>query len=513
MDSIPAKRVDGMWSIPSASAVAVIDIGSNSIRLVVFDGLKRVPATLFNEKVICRLGSEIHSTGRLPQPAIDLALTNLVRFNRMAEAMGVQKVSLLATAAARDAANGAQFLQEVEARCSRPVSLLTGEEEARLSALGVLSSLPNAEGVVGDLGGGSLELVELDKGAPDRLTTLRLGPLRFLDELKENRKAVRAEIDRALASVDWLESLKGSAFYAVGGAWRSLARLHMMQTKHPLHVIQGFRIRRKEAEDLTRLVSRLGDRSLLGITEISRRRVETLPYAALLLNRILKVAQPECVVFSAFGLREGFLFDQLEAKEREKDPLLFSAAELSRREGGFFDFAPEVNRWLDALFPEREPERDRLREAACYLSNIVWREHPDYRAILALQRILYHPFSGADHEVRAFLAQAVYTRYAGNGACQDSKNAFSLLSDERTRDAKAIGHALRLAYTLSAGRPQLLQRTTLRLEDDRIALALPDDGSLPVGEVVERRVKALANTLGVADAEIRSEPDLIAPAV
>lgn len=490
------------------SAIAVIDIGSNSIRLVVFDGLKRVPTPLFNEKVICRLGSEIHTTGQLPQAAVDMAHTNLVRFNRIAEAMGAQRVSLLATAAARDASNGERFVREVEARCGRPVTLLSGEEEARLSALGVLSSLPNSAGVMGDLGGGSLELVALDHGAPGRSATLKLGPLRFVEEMRENRKAVRNAIDKALGSVDWLESFQGSALYAVGGAWRNLARLFVIQSKHPLRVAQGFRLSRKNAEDLTRLVSRQSEQSLLGVTEIPRRRVEVLPYAALLMNRLLKAFQPESVDFSAFGLREGFLFDQLDEAERGKDPLLFSASELSNREGGFVDFAPEVDRWLESLFLERGSEFDRQRKAACYLSNIAWREHPDYRPTLALQRVLYYPFSGIDHEGRAFLAQAIYTRYAGNGACQERRGALGLLSDERLHDAKALGHALRLADTLSAGRPQLLRRTIIALEDERLVLRLPDDGTVPVGEAIGRRLKALANALNAADADVLTEPHL-----
>ena len=505
-----ADRVSQMRSDGSTKAVAVIDIGSNSIRLVVFDGLKRVPTALFNEKVICRLGSEVHSTGRLADAAVEMALTNLIRFNRMADAMGVQNVTLLATAAARDAENGADFLRAVEHHCGRPVSLLSGNEEARLSALGVLSSLPGSEGVMGDLGGGSIELVGLESGQPGESATLSLGPLRFMDELKRNRKAVRNALDNALAEVDWLDSLQGRTFFAVGGAWRNLARLSMRQSRHPLRVIQGFTLTRKEAEDLTRLVSRLGEQSLLGITEIPRRRVESLPYAALLMNRILKVLQPKSVVFSANGLREGFLFDQLRPKERNKDPLLFSAAELSRREGGFIDFAPAVTRWLEGLYPERSEAFDRLSQAASYLSNIAWREHPDYRPILALQRILYYPFSGVDHEARAFLAQAVYARYAGNGAEHESKASLDLLSADRMRDAKAVGYGLRLAYTLSAGRPGLLARTAVRLEKKTLRLTLPDDGSVPVGEAVERRLKALANTLNATNTVIVSEPDLAA---
>jgi len=487
-------------------ALAVIDIGSNSIRLVVFDGLKRVSTPLFNEKVICRLGRELHLTGRLPEQAMDMAYTNLVRFVRMAEGLELEEISLLATAAARNAENGPEFIAELERRCGRPVRLLSGDEEARLSALGVVSGVPDATGLMGDLGGGSLELVSLNGGELGPSATLDLGPLRFLDLARENRKAVRAIIDEALDSVGWLPATAGRTFYAVGGAWRNLARLHMDQSRYPLRMIQGFSVALRNAEEMARLVSRLGEQSVQGITGISRRRLETLPYCALLLLRLLRVCRPEKVVFSAFGLREGFLFDRLPQDEREKDPLLFGAAEFARREGGFALLGAEIHRWIAPLFPEETARETRLRAAACQLSNIAWREHPDYRAPIALARVLHHPFSGVEHPGRAFLALAVHTRYAGSGDWPEEAQLLSLLSDDDIRKARAVGHALRLAQTLSAGRTAMLQRTSLDFNGDRLRLTLPEDGSIPIGEAVERRFKALVTALGATGGEIGGAP-------
>jgi exopolyphosphatase/guanosine-5'-triphosphate,3'-diphosphate pyrophosphatase len=470
--------------------VAVIDIGSNSIRLEIFDGLTRAFCPLFNEKVICGLGRGLKASGRLSEEGVEMALVNLPRFTRMARGMGASKVDMLATAAVREAENGAEFIAEVEQRCGHPVRILSGEEEARISALGVLAGMPNADGVMGDLGGGSLELVEIGEGSLGNSATLSLGTLRLLDLAREGRGPVRNEIDRSLARIGWLERLRGRSFYAVGGAWRNLARIHMGQVGYPLPVIQGYTLSRRDTEEFARVLAKLGKRSLAGISGAARRRQEILPYAALLLRRILQYCQPAQVVLSAYGLREGFMFEQLPAEEQARDPLLAAAADLGIREGRFGDLGALLAAWTAPLFPEQDPESRRLHQAVCHLSDLAWREHSDYRGAQALYRVLHYPFSGLDHRGRAFLGYAVFNRY-GRADGATTATARALLTSEEAERACVLGRALRLAYRLSGGSRTVLESTKLVLVDGELQLLLPSDGSTPLGEAVDRRFDAL----------------------
>jgi exopolyphosphatase/guanosine-5'-triphosphate,3'-diphosphate pyrophosphatase len=486
--------------------IAVVDIGSNSIRLVVFDGLVRAPSLLFNEKVLCGLGRGLNDSGRLNEAGVESALVNLARFVRLAEAMEVDRLDLLATAAVRDAVNGREFVAAVREHCGVPVRILSGGEEAKFSALGVVSGIPGADGLMGDLGGGSLELVGLDRGRLGAHVTLPLGPLRVGEVAIGDRDAARQLIDRTLSNVAWLKDLRGRDFYAVGGAWRSLARIHMDQTGHPLHIIQQYRIGRREAEDLLRIMASLGRRSLAAISGLPRRRVDTLPFAALLLERLLRQARPESIVFSAFGLREGYLYSQLPAVLRRQDPLLAGARELADRDWRFGSLGTMLADWSDPLFPgESEPER-RLRHAVCVLSDTAWRDHPDYRAHQAFGRIVHLPIGGIDHPQRVFAGAAVAIRYAGSIDPVARDPVLRLIDEATMTRALVLGLTLRLAYSLSGATPHLLRETALKLNGDRLTLHLPKNGTVMHGEAVSRRLEALGRVLGRPVATMNGKP-------
>lgn len=482
--------------------VAVVDIGSNSIRLVVFDGLKRAPAAVFNEKVLCGLGRGLQSSGRLSPEGVELAVPNLVRFTSLARSMGVGRIDLVATAAVRDAEDGQAFRATVEKLCGHPVRVLSGEEEARLSALGVVAGTPSADGIMGDMGGGSLELVEVNGGRVGRWTTLTLGPLRLMESCGDDRAKARRVIDKALDSVEWLAEGSGRTFYPVGGTWRNLARLHIEQHHYPLHAIHGHTIPRDEAVSLTRVISRLGKSSLSGIQHISRRRRETLPMGSLVLGRLLQRMQARQVTFSTYGLREGYLFHQLPAEVQREDPLLSAAAEIGERESRFGGLGESLMAWCDALFAEESEEERRLRLAACHLSDVAWREHPDFRGIQALRRILHFPLVGIDHPGRAFVAYTVFLRYGESPSAKEAMQAAALLSERWRERAILLGAALRLAYRVSAATRWVLEHSALRVDGKVLELKLPSDGSVPDGEAVQRRFKALAQAGGFAETRI-----------
>jgi exopolyphosphatase/guanosine-5'-triphosphate,3'-diphosphate pyrophosphatase len=490
---MPPRRARSIFGARRRGHVAVIDVGSNSLRLVIYDGIRRSPGTLFNEKVMCGLGRNLEATGRLDAEGVALARANLQRFVTLARDVGVKRLDVLATAAVRDASDGQAFVQDIERRHRLQVRVLSGAEEGRLSAFGVVAGIPAASGVVGDLGGGSVELVPVAGGQVGAAATLPIGPLRLLDHAGDDRK-LREVIDKHLATVPWLSSkTDGGAFYAVGGAWRALARIHMDQTRYPLHIIQQYMLSRSEAEDFLDVVARQSKKSLEKISSVSRKRLDLVPIAARVLHRLLRRIAPRQLVFSAFGLREGHLYSLLDESEQRADPLLAGCADLALANPRFGADGEELFAWTGALFAQEDEKRQRLRRAAALLSDVAWHEHPDYRAEQALRYVLYMPVAGIDHDERAYLAATLHARYGGGEAGDLMRR---LLDEEALAAARRAGLALRLGYTLSGGVPGVLARNKLGLENGTLVLALSADGARHFGESVQRRLDALGRSLG-----------------
>lgn len=481
----------------SAQAVlpfGVIDVGSNSVRLVVFGEPLRSPIAMFNEKVLCGLGRGLSETGALDGEGAKNALLAIRRFAVLARRMDVRSLRIVATAAVRDASNGAAFVEQIERDTGETVSVLTGEQEATYSAYGVLSGIPDACGVMGDLGGGSLELVALDGTKLGDSVTLPLGPLRIAN--LDSYPVVKAYIDEKIAGVSWLKKWKGKSLYAVGGSWRAIARVHMAQKHSPLHIIHQYTLGKAEAADFTRLIAKQSKESLARVEGVPRRRQDVLPLAALVMRRLLKFLEPKEVVFSANGLREGLAYALLSEKQRQEDPLLAFCVHMAEREGRFGEHGAELDRFIAPLF-ERDPApRQRIRMAAAILSDTAWRVHPDYRGEQSIGQILHAPFGAITQSERALLALTVFTRYTGTASDPVAAPAWQLMNTEEIDYALRVGLAFRLAQTLSAGVPGILNDCKLRPNGNGIVLEIPAQHAALAGEAVQRRVEALAKALG-----------------
>jgi exopolyphosphatase / guanosine-5'-triphosphate,3'-diphosphate pyrophosphatase len=484
--------------------IGVVDVGSNSLRLVVFERLGASLLPLLNEKVMCALGRGIGATGRLNRDGVELAYGNLQRFVALSNALGVDHLAIIATAAVREARDGRAFAAEAERRCGVPVRIIDGSEEARLSAAGVLAGIRGADGVVGDLGGGSVELVQVDAAALDPIgagVTLPLGPLR-LAEIGDNRKSLIDTIDRAIDQSPVLRAGAGKSLYLVGGAWRAIARLHIEQTHYPLHIIHEYTIPLRPAEEFLDIIAGQSRRSLERITGISRRRLEVVPLAALILRRLAVACRPAQIVFSAFGLREGYAHGLLPAEPRSP-PLIAAAKGMAMSQNPGRADGDRLRRWTAPLFPDLGEEARILHHAACWLSDFSWSEHPDYRAAHAFTRSLTMPLAQLDHPGRVFIASALHARYGG--AADDPLKATMrpLLADAAADEARVLGLALRLAYTLCGGALELLDQVRLVRRPDSVELELPADGSLFTGEVVSRRLDALGRATGLPPRTVR----------
>jgi exopolyphosphatase / guanosine-5'-triphosphate,3'-diphosphate pyrophosphatase len=476
----------------------VVDLGSNSVRLVVFEGHGRNPLAIFNEKAVLRLGRGLSATGRLNEDGMAQAFTVLHRYHAVARAMGAQPFEVLATAAVRDARNGPDFVAALEARLPNvPIRVLSGLEEAEYSAEGVLCGIPTADGILADIGGGSLELVRLTAGRRGESQTLRLGVIRLAERSGNDPVRARAIAEEDLAAVPWLAEGTDADLYLVGGAWRALARIHMAQTGYPLQMVHHYAIGREEARDLAGLISTAGRRALERLPAMPRRRIDDLPFAAMALRRLLRATGVRRVVFSASGLREGWFMQRLPDEVRRQDPLLAAGREMAARLGRDPSLPPALLAWTQPLFPYETPEAYRLREAACWLSDIGSHDHPEFRPEQAFLRVLRQPGIGLDHHARAFLALTTAMRYEVDANAGFLRPARLLLDVASANRAEVLGIALRLAYTLSAGTPDLLAGTALSPRGGQLLLRLQEDSGVFAGESVMRRLDRLAQAVGL----------------
>ena len=490
-----------MWegANPSSFDAAVLDVGSNSVRLVIYRVEGRAIWSLFNEKVQAGLGRGVLQTGLLDSDGVDAALTALRRFRAVLDAVHPARVYSAATAAVREAADGRAFVERVKIETGLDLRVLQGDEEAHYSALGVLAGAPLSEGVVGDLGGSSLELVQLKDGAPGKGVTLPCGPFALGLGKPFDATAVRKDVVKKLGAARGFKG--GKCFYAVGGAWRSLALVHMRLADYPLEILHQYEMSAADALDAARFIARQSKGSLERIEGLSKKRVDALPYAAVLLEALVERMEFERVAISAYGLREGLVFDAMPQDLKPQDPLIAGCAALGARQSIAEDLGQALEAWMAPAMASLQPvfsaKRDPvLAAAACRLADLGSRLHPDHRADLVFEQVLRAPIAGMNHAERAFLAMAMFARHTASQNVPEPRIILRLLSPERLLRARAVGAAIRLGCDLSGRSPALLARSSLRFERSRVILsAEPAARDLLLGEQTARRCTTLANIL------------------
>jgi exopolyphosphatase/guanosine-5'-triphosphate,3'-diphosphate pyrophosphatase len=495
------KRGRMIQPVPSADAkpVAVIDVGSNTVRLVVYDRLSRNPLTIFNEKVTCGLGREIASTTRLADDAIAEALAAMKRFRAVCTGWGITDANVIATAAVREAENGASFIRRVEAVWQGSVRVLSGDEEARLAAEGVICGFREPDGIVGDLGGGSLELIDVFGARSKDGTTLPLGGLTLSDAARGSVDRAKSIVRETLEDNPTLLGLKGRSFFAAGGTWRALATLHMHQTNYPLKILHAYNVPADAMAEFADRVQRADPDSLPAIDAVASGRRPYLPFAALVLREIIKIGKPSEVVISELGIREGLLYEKLSPEEKARDPLVIMAEALNEANSRSPAYAAELIEWMDRFaassgLDETEDER-RLRRVGCLLADIGWRAHPDHGGEQAAMLIANSGFIGVNHAERAFLALSVFYRYAGLKD-EPPLGLEKLLPKRQVERARTWGVAMRVAYLISASAPGVLARSPVKVEGDDLVLRLPRDLAALASPRLKTRLKQLGKQVG-----------------
>ncbi len=442
----------------------------------------------------------MQTTGLLAQEAIDTALAALRRFRGLCDILRVRKIWAIATAACRDARNGADFIAQAERICRTKISILSGKREAHLTALGIVSGIHKPDGIVGDLGGGSLELVNVHGARVHAGVTLPLGGLALQDIAGRSLRKAEKFVEEAFKKLDMLHDGEGRTFYAVGGTWRALARLHMWQTGYPFHVMHNYRISARDALEFSRLVHRVDTETLSKIEVINAARRPLLAYAALVLEHLIRTIKPKDVVISVLGVREGLLYELLKKREQERDPLISACAELNVLRSRSPRHGEELIAWTDAFMAssglDETAEERRLRHAACLLADIGWRAHPDYRGEQSMNIIAHGAFTAIDHPGRAYLALAVYFRHAGLTE-EDLSPRLRELATPRILDrARVLGAAMRVAYILTAGQDGVLLKTPMQVKRGKLTLKLPGVYGKLTSDRLSTRLRQLARLVG-----------------
>lgn len=488
-----------LFQDPSARAlsrVGVVDVGSNSVRLVIFDGAARSPAYFFNEKVMCGLGAGLSDTGRLNPDGRRRALAAMKRFALLAEGMGATPLTVVATAAMRDAEDGPEFRALVEAETGLKVWVIDGEEEARLSAQGVLLGWPGADGMICDIGGSSMELAELTGGRVGKRVTSALGPLKLAD-VKGGKKGLKTYIADTIKGLVDTMGARPDRLFLVGGSWRAIARLDMERRGYPLTVLHEYKMTRSAVLDTLAWVDTQDANTLRAQASLSSTRMNLVPMAGQVLKQLLYVMKPKEIFVSSYGIREGLLYEQMPQALRDRDPLVeacrFAEAAGARQPG----FGKQLYDFVLPLFDAADPAKTRLIKAACLLHDTAWRAHPDYRHEVCFDNATRANLGGVDHAGRVFIGLALLHRYKNNRSGSRFEPLFGLLTEAQIKEAEILGKAMRFG-AMFAGR-DLAGAAALRLLRKRklLELSLAPEAAPLYGEVAEARLASLAKSLGL----------------
>lgn len=483
-------------SVRGLDRVGVIDVGSNSVRMVVFDGAARSPAYFFNEKIMCGLGRDLAQTGRLHPDGRARALAAIQRFALLADDMALTSLTMVATAAVREAEDGAEFKAEVDAATGLEMLIIEGAEEARLSAQGVLLGWPGARGLICDIGGSSMELAEIADNAVGRRVSSTLGPFR-LAQVPGGRKGLKQHVARSLKSLRDAVGGDHKTLYLVGGSWRALARLDMERRGYPLTVLHEYHMTPKairktidwiEGQDLKKLRDRTG---------ISGERITLVPLASVVLRQMLTVFRPKDIYVSSYGIREGILFEQMPEALRQRDPLIEASRHLEQANSRMPGFGQKLFDFLLPLYRNASHDRMRLIHAACLLHDVNWRAHPDYRSESCFDTATRANLGGLDHRGRVYLGLALMNRYKTAGADSRLTPVLRLLTDEEIRHAIMLGRAMRFGAMFTLGGPNEAAELRYFPKKQVLELILQPDRVPLFGEVAVQRFQALAKTIGV----------------
>ena len=473
--------------------IGIIDIGSNSIRLVVFDGPKRSPLYLYNEKVFFRLGMLSFEGKPFDNDTLEAVSRIINRYVAICRNMEVITIKMFGTSALREASNSGDLVELIRKNTNISVEVISGEKEAFYAAQGILLGFRNAEGVICDLGGNSVEFAKIGKNVVTECNSTLLGPL-AIKKLEKKIENIDSYMREKLSSVIDADTTKDKQFFLIGGSWRAIAKIHMQRAKYPLKIIQGYKVKSRKLKKTLQFIQ---DSSFLTEYEemnISLERLELLPQSARLLEIIIDQLQIKTLTFSSFGVREGLIYQHLSDTERKKDPLIEAAKFFEKKESRFPKLSKHTFNWIGPLCENLPHNTKRIILAATKLHDIAWIAHPDYKTEMCLEIVTRSNISGLSHKERVFLAMILMFRHKAKPEKVFNSKLFKIVSKKKRKIAFVIGRGLRLASTFF-GEKSLFDKIVFRLSADKVELCFQSKIVSLYGEVVQRRLQELNKAL------------------
>ncbi|MCA0869355.1 Ppx/GppA family phosphatase [Seohaeicola saemankumensis] len=486
-----------LFDDPSSRALArvgVVDVGSNSVRLVVFDGAARSPAYFYNEKIMCALGAGLSDTGKLNPEGRVRALNAIRRFQHLAHGMNLPPLTAVATAAVRDASDGPDFCEEVLRETGLKIWVIDGEEEARLSAQGVLLGWPGSYGLVCDIGGSSMELAEIHDGEVGRRVTSPLGPLKLRD-IKGGRRGRKTHIKSVMEQLSGAMGTQRDRLFLVGGSWRAIARIDMARRGYPMKVLHEYRMTTKSVRETRTYIEQSDLNELRSRCGVSAARMALVPYAIDVLARLVRTFKPKDIAISSYGIREGLLYEQMPQRLRDRDPLIESCYFAESKDARLPGFGKTLFNFVMPLFGSAQPAQVRLIKAACLLHDVSWRAHPDYRAEVCFDNATRANMGGLKHSERVFVGLALLHRYRNKREGTRFEPLYELLEEPRQKQAEVLGKAMRFGAMLWMQPEETMGQMRWFPKKRQLELILPTEAAPLYGEVAQSRFMSLAASL------------------
>ena len=473
--------------------IGIIDIGSNSIRLVVFDGPKRSPLYLYNEKVFFRLGMRSFGGKPFDSETIEAVSDIINRYVSICRNMEISKIIMFGTSALREASNSNVLVEDIRKKTNIGIDVISGEKEAFYAAQGILLGFPDAEGIICDLGGNSVEFANICKRVIAECNSTLLGPL-AITKLENKIEDIDRYIRKQLLGAVNANTAKDKPFFLIGGSWRAIAKIHMQRTQYPLKIIQGYKVKSKKIKKTLEFIQDSSFITKYDEINISADRLELLPLSARLLEIIIDELQIKTLTFSSFGVREGFLYHNLSEAEKKKDPLIEAAKFFEKKETRFPNMSKHTFKWISPLYENLPRKTKRVILAATKLHDIAWIAHPDYKMEMCLELVTRSNISGLSHKERVFLAMILLFRHKAKPEKVFNNKLFKIVSKKKRKIALVIGKGLKLASTFF-GEKSLFDKIDFRLKAHEVELCFQSKIDFVNGEVVERRIQELNKAL------------------
>jgi exopolyphosphatase / guanosine-5'-triphosphate,3'-diphosphate pyrophosphatase len=453
----------------ASELLGVIDIGSNTARFVAFEVASATVRAVYEAKDVPRLGLAPGPDGRLSDEAITRGIATVRRFSAAVEALGVPKTLGVATSAVRDAPNGPDFVRDVERATGVTLRILSGTEEARYGYLGVASAWELKDDIVLDLGGGSLQLVEVRSGALRNSVSLPLGVLRlsqrFFDHDPPKRREwdeLREHVRSTLTSV--LEAFGGNTYrlVGIGGTLRSLARASIELREYPLRRVHGYSLYDHDLEALSELLGEMPAAKRRAVPGIGGDRADVVLAGFVVLEELLRAVKVDRILVSGTGIREGIALEAIAAKLPVTAEVLSErSAEAAARSFAFrIDHGREVAEAALALFDvlaplhKAGPSEARALRVAAWMHDAgiavdLW-NHAHHSAYL----IQNYPIWGLDQR-EVLMASMVTYLHEGDSAPSEWKKGFlPIIRPSDLEMASRLGAILELAELVSPARPR-----------------------------------------------------------